>query len=287
MGELYYNSMALKDYLLGKQQSEAERDKLEEEYFCNNELFIALLDAKDQLIRDYWNGNLTADDRLRFERFFLSQASCKQEVELAQFFRPSTEISNPSTAKEESSWWSGLLIFAKAHQVGFGLATATLVILLAAGAWLSWNLLRSSPAQEFKASLPNSQLAQGQEVVFLNLKPRSLRSMGKDTTAKIGRITRAIELKLEVGPEPFQSYQASVRNKAQESVEVLKENLSGPAKEEAGKPIVVLQIPAVRLQPGDYLVKLSGIGADEVKTHIGSYDFEVRNQLTENFQTGR
>ncbi|MBS1790837.1 MAG: hypothetical protein JST85_24180 [Acidobacteria bacterium] len=287
MGELYYNSTVLRNYLLEKQLSEAERDKLEEEYFCKNELFIALLDAKDELIRDYWNENLTAEDRLRFERCFLSQPSCKQEVELARFFRPSTAITNPSIVKEAPSWWSGLLGFAKAHQVGFRLAAATAMVMLVAGAWLSWHLLRSSPIQEFKASLPNSQLAQGQEVVFLNLKPRSLRSLGKDTTAKIGRITRAIELKLEVGPEPFQSYQASVRNKAQESVEILKENLPGPAKEEAGKPIVVLQIPAVRLQPGDYLVKLSGIGADEVKMHIGSYDFEVRNHLAENFQTGR
>ena len=287
MGEFYYNSELLTNYLLGK-LSAADRDKVEEEYFCNNEVFIALLDAKDQLTSDYQRGRLSEDDRLRFERYFLTSPTSKQEVELAYFFRPSIDpqpITNRSVVENKPSWLFGLLNFGKARQMQIGLATAAVVI---AASLLGWQMLKRSPQPpEVRVSSPSTEIPPGEQLATLHLKPLSRRSSGKDTTAKIGKATRTIELKLEVGTESFHSYQASLRNKDHEDVEVLRENLPGPAKEEDGKPVVVWQISSARLPAGDYMVKLSGVSADDVKTPIGNYDFEVRNLTPENFQTGR
>ncbi len=287
MGEFYYNSELLTNYLLGKLPA-AERDKVEEEYFCNNEVFAALLDAKDQLISDYWNDKLIGDDRLRFERHFLTLPASKQEVELAHFFRPTTvspPINDSPVEVVKPSWFLGLLNFAKMHQMRIGLATAAVLV---AASLLGWQMLKQSP-QPLGAGVgsSNTEVPPGEEIVVLPLKPHSPRSSAKNTTAKIGKATRIIELNLEVPAESFHGYQASLRNKDQEDIEVLKENLPGPAKEEDGKPIVTWQISAARLPAGDYMVKLSGIGADGVPSTIGNYDFEVRNQAPENIQTGR
>ena len=285
MGDFFYNSEVLTSYLLGE-LSAAERDRFEEEYFCNNEVFIALLDAKDQLISDYLDGKLTDADRQRFERHFLTLPDRKREVELASFLRPTTQpITNALKISEDKRpWWQSMFGFVEAHQAQFGLAAAMLII----GSVVGWQMIHRSTEPNAIAIIQPSEVPEGQTVVPLFLKPiASVRSRSKqETTAEIGKATQTIDLNLEVGNEDFESYQGSIRNK-QDGVEVLSDSSLKAIKNENGKTIVNWQVPVSRLQVSDYTVTLKGIVRDGSNPRIGDYDFEVHPAQAENSQPSK
>jgi hypothetical protein len=60
-------------YLLGELTEERQRE-FEESYFASDELFALLLEVEAELIKRYAGGNLSADERERFEKYFLRSA---------------------------------------------------------------------------------------------------------------------------------------------------------------------------------------------------------------------
>src|SRR5215470_10491503 len=107
MNEISYNSTLLTRYLLGDLPP-AEKDQLEENYFVDDDLFVELLDAKDQLISDYLGGQLSPGDRERFERRFLTMPGCQSEVELVGFLQPSlmrrSLTRQPASSGQPHNW---------------------------------------------------------------------------------------------------------------------------------------------------------------------------------------
>lgn len=286
MGDFFYNSRLLTSYLLGELPA-AEQDRFEEEYFCNNEVFTALLDAKDQLINDYLDGKLTDTERQLFERHFLTLPDRKREVELAFFFRsepkPQVETALP-IAERRLSLWQTVSRFVQSHQPQLGLVAAMLIV----GSLMGWQMMHSSPEPNAVAIIQPSDIPEGQIVVPLFLKPiANVRSRSKqETTAEIGRATQTIDLNFEVGNEDFESYQGSIRNK-QDGAEILSDSSLKATKNEDGKTIVNWQVPASRLQVSDYTVTLKGIAPDGSNPRVGDYDFEVRPAPSENSQPSK
>ncbi len=70
-------------YLLGE-LSEAERTRLEQEYFGDDEFFEQLLVAEDELIDAYVRGELGGRKRERFESYFLSSPRQREKVKIAR-----------------------------------------------------------------------------------------------------------------------------------------------------------------------------------------------------------
>ncbi len=286
MSDFSYNSELLTRYLLG-QLPEAEQDRLEEEYFCNNEVFLALLDAKDQLISNYLNETLTAEDRKQFERHFLTLPDRKREVELAASFRsplPNQRlVTNRITSGVKPSRKGGAPGFGKAIRPWI-LATAAMVVL---GSLVAIQMTK-------KASLPIPSLEQsastsipaGQPMVTLFLKRTAQRSFGQDTTAKIGRETQTVELQLAVSEETFPSYQGSLYIKGKEG-EVFSDDSLHSVKDDGGTQVVIWRVPTAKLQIEDYTASLKGIVSGNPPTRIGDYDFGVRYQSSENVQQGK
>lgn len=284
MSDFSYNSELFTNYLLGK-LSTTNQHRLEEEYFCNNEIFLALLDAKDQLISDYLNEKLGPEDRSRFEQHFLSLPGRKQEVELAASFRNSSltpkreqtlfasNIKPSQPGKPHSIWQAYKLQFC-AGVVAF-LFIAGFIAL-----WLRPNsLVLPQPSEQPKTAsvLPGSATAS------LTLRPASLRSSKQNTTAEVGSETKTVELYLEVNKEIFPSYQGSlyIRDSEQEG-EILSNDSLHATKSEGGPPMVIWKLPADKLQIQDYRAKLNGIVQGSNSVHIGNYDFEVRPPSLEN-----
>jgi len=75
----------LRQYLLGELE-EHERERLQERYFAEPELYTRLLEAENDLIDDYVGGDLTNDERRRFEQRFRSPEQ-RQRVEFARKLR--------------------------------------------------------------------------------------------------------------------------------------------------------------------------------------------------------
>lgn len=276
MSDFSYNSELLTRYLLG-QLSEAERDRLEEEYFCNNEVFLALLDAKDQLISNYLNKTLTTEERNQFERHFLALPDRKREVELAASFRsplPNERLlTNRITSEVNPSRRSGAPGLGKAYRPWIFTVAAVLFVGSIIALQMTKKAPLPAPSQEQSA---NTSIPAGQPTVTLSLKRTAQRSsLGQDITAKIGRETQTLELKLEVSEETFPSYQGSLYIKGKEG-EVFSDDSLHSIKDGDGTQIVIWRVPAAKLQIEDYTASLKGIVSGNPPTRIGDYDFEVR-----------
>src|SRR5262249_14461989 len=132
MEELSHNSALLTRYLLGE-LPQAERESFEEKFFSDNDLFVELLDAKDQLISDYLGRRLSPGDLKRVEQRFLSLPERRREFELVHFLQQSSAglQSNEQLEAERKthSWWQTILNLLRNHQPLVAL-TATAILLL-------------------------------------------------------------------------------------------------------------------------------------------------------------
>jgi hypothetical protein len=278
MSELSYNSTLLTRYWLDDLPP-VEQDQLEEDYFADNDLFIELLDAKDQLVSDYLSGQLSPDDRERFERRFLTRPGCQIEVELAGFLQPSlmrrSLTRQPALSDRAGGWLQAIFDALRARQPLAGFAMAALLMMFAAGVW---SVIRfSSDKGQAGLSQTGAPVPAGPAIVSLTLKPVRFRAAGGDPKAVVGPETQLIELRLEVGAESYQSYRASLQMEGSGNAEVLTDSSLKAEMGADGKRIVIWKAPASGLF-GDYQVKLSGVGADGSLNNIGAYYFKVRNQ---------
>ncbi|MFN0111635.1 MAG: anti-sigma factor family protein [Blastocatellia bacterium] len=285
MGDFFYNSELLTCYLLGELPA-AEQDRLEEEYFCNNEVFTALLNAKDQLISDYLDGKLTDADRQRFERHFLTLSGRRREVELASFLRPGPKP-QVKIARLIIERWAllrqAVSRVVQSPQFKPGLVTAVLVI----GSVVGWQMMHRSPERNSGVTIQPSDISEGQTLVSLSLKPIVRSLLKQDTTAEIGKATQTIDLNFDAGKERFQAYQGNLRNQLNQS-EVLSDSSLKAVKNQDGIFFVNWKVPASKLPVGDYAVTLTGIAQDGSRSRIGSEcAFEVRYLQAENPQPSK
>jgi hypothetical protein len=270
MSEMSYNSTLLTRYLLGD-LPQAEKDRLEENYFVDDDIFVELLDAKDQLISDYLGDQLSLADRERFERRFMNVPGCQREVELAGFLQPSVmrqSLTGPQKSNgQQRNWRQTIFDALRPRQPLAGLAAALLIV-GAAAIGLAIGLY----VEQTSSPTPS-----GPAIVSLTLKPRVFRAEGVNPKAVVGPGTQVIELRLEAGTENYLSYRASLRTVDNENAEILTESTLKAEVGADGRRTVIWNAPADELF-GDYLVKLSGVGADNSLSNIGVYYFKVRNQ---------
>ena len=87
------------DYLLGR-LSETELERFEHSYLTNEELFNDLQEVEDELIDDYANGGLTAEQSLSFEKYFLRSSQRREKLAFAT-----------AMTERAIAWQSGTLVF--------------------------------------------------------------------------------------------------------------------------------------------------------------------------------
>ena len=99
-------------YLLGD-LSEEEQTRLEERFFADDEAYRQLVALEDELRYDYAQGNLTAGQRVLFEKRFMASAADRQRVELAKAILQKTHEVARQTAEPVArrTWTSALVDF--------------------------------------------------------------------------------------------------------------------------------------------------------------------------------
>lgn len=279
MGELSYKSTLLTRYLLGE-LSPAEQDSLEERFFIEDDLFIELLDTKDQLISDYLGQRLAARERARFERHFLSQPDCRHEVELAYFLQtaagrqPLTARVTPSDAPR--SWWRTMFDAWRDNWALTGATTAALIAVTITCVWLmTRTTLEKAPST---IAAPTTTATSGSATFTVELSPGLTRSAGGAAKVVLPPGTPIIKLNLAAGAADFSGYQAKLLRLDEGAVEI---QAGGSPKLEqpvGGGRIVTWEIPAAVLPRGDYQVKLYGVSASNDTESIGTYYFKVRDE---------
>ena len=120
-------------YLLGL-STPAEREVIESLYFEDDDAFQKMLTAEDDLIDAYARGELTGEERRRFENSFVSSLRGRDRVQFARAFAGTI----PAAQSQESKLPSTLLDIFKRFQSPLLLRTATVVVLFFVVMVLAW-----------------------------------------------------------------------------------------------------------------------------------------------------
>jgi len=274
-------------YLLG-QLPEADRDRLEEQYFVDDDLFGELLDAEEQLINDYVNGRLSAAVRERFERHFLTQPDRRRRVDLDRALCRPGAGARPEARPEP--WWQSVLAFWRTPRL---VAAAALLAIALGGVWAGVRIFRlerlldESRAQQAEAAaragseagLANARaIATGpQAQLALALAPGLTRGAEESRKVIVPRGANILALTLDCGAEAYPGYEASLSNLSDQGAELLVYRRLTARVGRAGREVDV-SLPLANLPSADYQVTLAGLGPNSDPAPIGKYYFSLRRE---------
>ena len=122
----------LKRYMLGELDQE-EQQRLEREIMTDNHTFEQLSVAEDELVEEYLEGSLSAREREKFEKHFLSTPERRQELKLAKALR--RYVAEKKSASKVSFWESLLAPLRTQPAFLKHALSAALVLAVVGGAW--------------------------------------------------------------------------------------------------------------------------------------------------------
>jgi hypothetical protein len=300
------NGSTLKRYMLGELDQE-EQQRLEREIMTDNHTFEQLSVAEDELVEEYLEGSLSAREREKFEKHFLSTPERRQELKLAKALRRYV-----AEKKSESKvpFWESLQALLRTQPAFLKHAlSAVLVLAVVGGAWSARQARRSSQeiaqirdqqatSQEQMQDLQrqlgdqrsrNLQLAeelQRQEeqrsktgltavprpsLVSLALSLGRVRDTGSPKTPVLPLSASPIPLQLQLSENLYPSYRAVLQDAKGSEVWILNQLRA----QRSGADIVVVFTLPTELPPDDYSVKLSGMNSQGDFEDIGKYYFRV------------
>lgn len=253
----------VRGYLLGDVSTEVQRAV--EERLLTEESFLEELNAaEEELIDDYVGGDMSAGDRERFERHFLSTEERRRQLRFAQALARYTsergaaktasaaQDERPTMAERVRAFWRGRPVMLRAA------AAMAAVVILAAALWFSF--LRT-PSQKTFATLS------------LNINVGVSRGGGGGAqVAKLPLPLKADALKISLalpeGSANASGYRVEMMDGAgaRESLEIV----------ERGEKSLAVVIPSARLARGRYALTLYATQAGGAEERVpGSYFFDA------------
>ena len=128
-------------YLLGELSAE-ERENIEQQYFQNDTLFQELLHVESDLVYDYVNGELSPEQRTKFESQILSTAQGRRKVESSRALLDSmSENAAEVSEVEKIPWWQSFG-FHRWMQPGAWQSATVILLLVIGGGWLGVENIR-------------------------------------------------------------------------------------------------------------------------------------------------
>jgi anti-sigma factor RsiW len=275
----------LKRYLLGELRDD-EQASVEQRVFAGDDTHEELLAVEEDLIDAYVGGELSAEDRARFESHFLSSERRVQKVATARALAAGIE----ATVREapHQTKWSGR---------NWLIAAASLAI-VAAG----WLALRpdgdprrnsrggsppppvtstpqqavgpspAPPSAEPSAPTTRATPSAAPSVIALTLVPGSSRDMSTGVRLVIPPTADFVQVDCRFEPADFRTYEAVLRTVGDRMV-MTDTKLRARA---VGKQMsVTLRWPAARLDANDYILTLSGLQSTGELEEIADYYFRV------------
>jgi hypothetical protein len=257
----------LRRYLLGRATDE-EASAIEEAYFNDDETVDRIALAEDEMIEEYLEGALAADDRERFERVYLASPRHRDRVELIR--RLMAIASRAASAAPAGAQPGPPPFIASSRRAILGaLAAAAVVALAVAAFWARGGT--SPPAATTAAGEPKGSTAPADrpaasqtrdrepralpKTFAMSLSPIAVRSAGAAPSLVVPSDATTVALRLEgddraaAGAVPAR---AVVRTADGTSV------WEGPAAapDRANGGGAIIEIPADRLRVDDYVIVL-------------------------------
>jgi len=123
-------------YLLGV-ASQSERERLEAEYFSDEDAFEKMLGAEDDLIDAYARGELSNKERRQFEDRFLNSAQGRERVQFARTLAGAVTVAPPLPQQSPTVYQPGFFSSLWTGGAAWRLAAVSAaLVLMVVSAWL-------------------------------------------------------------------------------------------------------------------------------------------------------
>lgn len=147
---LEINELSIRQYLLGQLHSE-QVEQLEERLFTDPDFYEQLTLVEDELIDAYSRGNLSNQERGKFEELFLSNPERRRKLRFAGALKKyiESEIStapvSDTPTQRARPWWASLIEIFNPGNFAAKLSLATLLVTILLG--LSWAVFKFRRAE--------------------------------------------------------------------------------------------------------------------------------------------
>jgi hypothetical protein len=244
----------VRQYLLGN-LPESARERLERRVLNEAEISEELLATEDQLIDQYIGNKLDAQERQRFESYFLLPRERQKKLQFGRTLRTYLD-SLPAVTRSKNR--SNLAHFSWLAQRPIFVGSFVLAICLGLlGAFWVMRNIRTGTTVTGKT-------------LAIALTPGSSRAEGEKTQRIDAPVTYgSVEVQLEMGTSEYTSYQVELWRERQS----ITTYTSLHAQKKDGRFVLPLIIAANVLEPGDYTFKLSGT------TNAGLTEYKDQYQL--------
>lgn len=243
----------IKDYLLGRIPEEEDAE-VGARLLTDHQFYEELSIVEDELIDRYLGGTLSDSDRESFESHFVSSYERQQKIRFARALRK--KVSVTETARLVSPPRSSFFPFTT-PLVSYAVAATVLIVVGGSLLLLYWRSLQP-----------------GGRVLAIELTPAPATRDVSDVkqfslTPDIG----SVHLQLDLAENEYQSYEAVLRDSSLRSMHTAK-NLKPQIVNNFA--VVIVDLNADLLSPGDYRIQLSGTTPDGRSESVATYSFTVR-----------
>jgi hypothetical protein len=270
---------AIRLYLLGGLDKEGQQ-QIEERVMTDRGFQEEVCMIEDELLEDYLAGTLTQAERNMFQQHYLAAPRQQQKLLIAQALNKYVGLV-PSPPPIKSHVLRTLINLFKSQgrlaQISW---VGALTIILLCGSWLLFGVwhIRTEEAR-LRAELTRlndpgiSELPPSPSVVAVTFPPFQFRGETKLKDVIITSETKIVQLRIPLASERYQTYRVAIKV-AGSADEILKlGNLR--ARSSGQTTVLVLQVPAWRLQPNEYLFSVRGSNNNGDSEEIGDYSFRV------------
>lgn len=294
MREVNEKEALLRRFLLDE-LDEGERQRIEKRFLSDGDFRESVLMAEDNLIDDYLEGGLTAEETRRFLTRYLTTPQQRRKLRIAKSIKQYVAgdvAAAPPTPTDGGTPQDGTMRHTRAKRwllrnplISLPLAAA-LVIVLGLGAMklIEKRRLNKRQEQEQAARAADEQeLAQlndpsvrgrqaaGTVALSVTLLPVSTRGVGSQKFSQPAG-PASVELLLVLEGQEYQSYQLDIQKIG--SPERLTVRRLQPQNTSAGRAVPLI-VPTRLLARGDYLLRLTGITPAGGSEEAGEYTFHV------------
>jgi len=260
-------------YLLGDLPP-GEVEQLDERGVVDAVFAERLRSAEHDLADAYARGELSADDRRRWERTFGASAAGRDQLRLAQALAARERRAAPlrgEFGRKPKRRTPGMPLLGLA-------AAAVLALAVAIGYSVHWNgdgtssVATSVPPQNPPAAAANAPSAPRQRTMIAIMLPAPTRSAAQPPTLVVTTGTDDVRAELRLAPDDFTAYTVDLRDLSSQRIAWSSQELA-PA-ERAGERVLLCTVPADVLHAGRFAFELRGVAPRRSEV-LGSYPLLV------------
>ena len=279
MKEEGFTDALLREFLLGK-VNEEERERIEGLFLTDSQARERILGAEQDLIEDYLEDSLTAEDKVLFLARFGHTSAQQRQLRINKSIKDWAlkEAASTHAVSAKVSALSRLReLFRLKPAFVIPIVVTAMIVIAVTAVWLSsrreqQDRYRAIEQELVQLNTPSSLREFPPNMTSLELSPVSVRSAEQEREFKKPAETRLVELRLPWRQkERYSSYRAEISRVGGD--ELFK--ISSVQPENDGGDRVRIRLPAYALRRGHYRVRLTGITPDVGAGLTEEYTFAV------------